>query len=170
MMKQHAFFSFRLLGIPLIALTLASCVSVNLGQGSVKKSQSIAYSPPGQGFEDFAAPVVDRAWRHKQDGNSISIMSQCEEKGGFTIEEIKEAVVAEIDNAKIVESKDFEFNERKAAAYVITGEVDGIPSELKLVTFRKHECIYSITYVARSATFAKHLETFDGFLTKFVVP
>ena len=149
---------------------MLSCVSVNLGGSKIERSKIATFAEPTTEFKRFDAPIVDYAWRHPKDGNSISVISQCEEGSGFSLEDIKTATIAEVENAKIIEEKDLELNQRAAKSLTLSGSMDGVASQIKVVTFRKHDCIYSLTYVAKPNLFKKHLASFDNFVNGYKVP
>ena len=169
-MKRFLLFIIQFTTFIFCLSSVVACVSVNLGRSEITRSKVATFAQPNPEFKKFDAPVVDHAWRHPKDGNSISVISQCEEGSGFSLEEIKAATIAEVESAKVIEEKDFELNERAAKSLTLSGAMDGVASQLKVVSFRKHDCIYSLTYVAKPATFKKHLASFDEFVKGYKVP
>ena len=75
--KIRCFKGLFLLFFSSFLFTIFGCVSINVPQTKVEKSQSVEFKKPGSGFKKVSAEDVDAAWRSSKTGNSISFISDC---------------------------------------------------------------------------------------------
>lgn len=159
-----------LLGIAFTLMSSVSCVSVNLAKPDVKKATGVQYSAPGGNFKQFSPDHLDAAWKNSDNGNSISFLSDCEPKNDPPLSTIQKGIIQGIHNQKMISSDYRKYNGRKALFTQVKGEVDGIPSQVKLVILRKNRCIYVLTYVTLENHFSANLPDFDRFVERFHAP
>lgn len=154
-----------------LAFSLAGCVSVKLGTGAVKKSEDIKFKDVESPFKNITSTheKMDRAWQSSKTGNTIGFISEC---GGPTtpLATLENDVLSNVESLKIVSTERKLFNERESLNTWASGQVDGIPIQIKSVIFRKGECSYTITYMGRSKHFENEIAQFDKFLDGFVAP
>jgi len=151
-------------------LSTAACVSVNLAKTDVKRAEGVRFAPPNGSFEEFESDLVDKGWRHKSNGNAISFVSDCQNQYDPTLKNIEAGVIGAITDKKKVSSHLKSFNGRESLQSVYDGKVDGIPTTVELVTFKKNGCIYVISYVAVKTNYEEDLEQFRLFLNGFEAP
>lgn len=149
---------------------LLSCVSVNLGRKTVQKSSDYTYSEPSRPFELAPNELVDRAWRDTNTGNTISIVSDCPNQDDPTLESISAGVTSGIKQLKIIKEEKTTFNQREALRSEIEGQIDGLATQMDIVTFKKNGCIYVLTYLGVQQHFQLGRTTFEKFLNGFRVP
>lgn len=155
------------LAIPLVFSV--SCVSVRLANPEVKKADGVRYSAPGGDFASFSPDHLDAAWKNPKNGNSISYLSDCDPKNDPSLNSIQKGILQGIQKQEVLlEYK--RFNGRQALFTEVKGEVDGIPSQIKLVILRKNKCIYVLTYVGLDSHFGTNQKEFDSFVRGFQAP
>lgn len=162
-------FSALLFSLSLFALNTA-CVSVNLANNDVKRADDIKFKAPNGSFQEFKSELVDKGWRHKSNGNAISFVSDCQNQYDPTLKNIEAGVINSITSKKKVSSDLKTFNSRESLHSVYDGKVDGIPTTVELVTFKKNGCIYVISYVAVKSNYAENKPQFQSFLDGFRAP
>jgi hypothetical protein len=153
-----------------VAISVCSCVSVNIGGFKSEKSKEIKFNEPARPFRQIKSAVQDRTWRNDSNGNSISFLSECNDPNDPNLEQITDGIVAEIDEAQKIERSSVEFNQRPALHSIIDGNVDGIATRFELMVTKKNGCIYVLTYAAVSKDFAVNQKDYVSFVKGFVVP
>lgn len=147
-----------------------SCVSVRLANPEVKKADGVRYSAPGGDFVAFSPDHLDAAWKNQKNGNSISFLSDCDPKNDPSLTSIQKGILQGIQKQEVIQSEYQKFNGRQALFTEVKGEVDGIPSQIKLVILRKNKCIYVLTYVGLNSKFAANQKEFEFFVQEFKAP
>lgn len=159
------------LGFLLLAsLFLTNCVTVNLGKDKAEKASSVEFKPPGVPFVEMESPIADAAWEDTKTGSSIAYLSECDEKSEPVLEYIAQGYFQNVKDGKIVSQETFKYNEREALQFVFSGRHEGIPTQTKLVIFRKNSCTYTLSYLSLSKTYAKNISIFDEFIKEFKAP
>ncbi len=113
---------------------------------------------------------VDRAWRNKTTGNSISVLSDC--KGGLDISlsAVTDSVLQPLDSKEVLAQKKLTFNGRAALQTEAKGQIDGIESLVELLVFRKDDCLYILTYTGVTEKYPSDKNAFKSFASEFRVP
>lgn len=148
------------------------CVSVKIGaEGDKRKTnQMVRYSAPTTPFTALDSATADKAWQNSINGNSIGYQSICDHDQNGDLENIQKELESEFHDVKVINRGRKEFNQRDALVSVVEGKIDGVPTRLKSVVFRKNGCSYTITYLAVARSFDSDLKAFEKFLSDFVVP
>ncbi|NQZ02784.1 MAG: hypothetical protein HRT45_19145 [Bdellovibrionales bacterium] len=163
--------NWQLLILICTSLALSTgCVSVNLAKNEVKKAEGLSFKNPGGKFSEFDSELVDKGWRHTGNGNAISFVSDCENQFDPPLKNIEAGVVGAIDQKTSLFSKSETYNDRASLHSLYSGQVDGIPTKVELVTFKKNGCIYVISYVAVENAYDSNQEDFTKFLREFKAP
>jgi hypothetical protein len=153
------------------AVTLVSCVSVNIGDNSKSmKSETVTFRAPAAPFTTFKTDYVDSAWKNSKNGNSISFLSECNSSADPSLETIYQGLISSINRARSLNKKSYTFNNREALRSTVSGYVDGVQSQFDLIVFKKNNCTYILSYVATEKNFSENLSAFDTFAENFVVP
>ena len=152
------------------SLTICSgCVSVSLSP-KISKANNVEFKAPSQPFESIYPPGADKAWQDKNLGNSISFMSTCNDPSDPSIEIVEKDMLNNLQAVKIKETKNDFFNGRESRRSQAEGDVDGIPTKVEVLTFKKNSCTYSLMYVAIAKHFEQDLSAFQNFLASFKAP
>lgn len=152
------------------AFALASCVTVNLGGGKTTTAQGVSYSQPEKPFEEIKLKDADHAWQNKDNGNTISYLSTCNDPADPSLKAARGDFLASLNSLKIISESESEFNGREALATVAEGRVDGVLTKLELLLFKKNNCLYTLSYVALAKTFAENQEAYAKFSESFRAP
>ena len=146
------------------------CVSVNLAKTDVTKAENLEYVAPKSPFEEFGSELIDKGWRHRKNGNAISFVSDCGNQFDPPLKNIEAGVLGGIDQKENLFSNQETYNDRASLHSLYLGQVDGIPTKVELVTFKKNGCIYVLSYVAVSSAYEQNKADFQSFLNRFKAP
>lgn len=151
-------------------LLSTGCVSVKLGDSPLKKAENVRYTAPGSPFDTFEASHVDKAWKNKRNGNSISFLSDCSASSDPSLENLTQTILNDFSGHQIVAQRNLQYNGRQALHSTVSGSVDGVPSKFDILVFKKNSCIYVLTYVAVASTYDQDAATFEKFIRGFHAP
>ncbi len=155
----------------LIGLLLsAGCISFTPKPSERKMATEISFKPPVKPYVEFKLELADHAWQNKSSGNTISYMSSCESDADMSLESLYNLATDGIENLKVVDQNHKAFNQRESLTTHLTGRVDGVPVQIYLTIFKKHNCTFNISYVAGMSTYSDDFNTFRNFLMEFKVP
>jgi hypothetical protein len=146
------------------------CISVQMGPKKPEPARGVSFQAPGKPFVEISPPGADSAWQDKGSGNTISFSSTCHDSGDPSLDSIQSDLVGELDNPHILQSEHLTFNDRDALHSQVEGTVEGVKTRLELLVFKKNDCIYSLSYVAVSKSFATNQAQFKEFQTSFKAP
>ncbi|MEQ1875741.1 MAG: hypothetical protein ABL958_03785 [Bdellovibrionia bacterium] len=119
---------------------LAACVSVQLGPNAPDSASDVSFTAPTEPFEKFAVQDVDRAWKNKTNGNSISYRTACNDPAEAEIKTIEQGIVEGLDASKVELSETTQYNSREALHSIVQGKLDGIATKIELMIFKKNNC------------------------------
>lgn len=157
----------RHLGFLLLAIALGGCVSVSLPSGVGKKSEAVRFDAPAAPFRELAAPSADRAWVNEATGNTISFLSDCNEKIDPALSQLQDEALNVLEKRDLGEQKTLTYNGREAILSSAAGDLDGVPVRMKVLTLKKNACSYTIMYTGVAAQFDKDASAFSKFLDGF---
>lgn len=147
-----------------------SCVSIDISESNIKKAKGVTYTAPGNGFQEVPSTDVDKAWRNESNGNTITFISDCENPYDPSLENIESGVISGLQNLKKISTSESMYNHRASRRSTFIGSVDGIPSKVSLVIFKKNNCIFVLSYLAIVENFNHDSKQFENFLKGFKAP
>ncbi len=154
----------------LIVVTMSGCISLSISGGKMKKSDGIKFSAPTSPFQDAKNENADRAWINKRNGNSISYLSVCNDPADPSIESATQDLFADLNGTQTIKTEHFSYNHRDALRTEVKGEIDGVPTQITAVVFKRNDCMYTINYVGVVKAYADDRGNFETFLTSFEAP
>ena len=154
----------------LVSLLLSACVSVNLGSRQVKRAAGVRYSEPTNPFEKDSRTDVDGAWKNPKNGNLISFLSDCQDESDPTLDSIVQGTLTGVSALKILKEDSPMVQNREGRRVLASGKVDGVPTQMDLLVFRKDSCIYILSYVGVQSSFSDNHSQFDRFVGGFKAP
>lgn len=149
---------------------ISGCVSVRMTPKYAWVRAEVTYKAPGASFASLASPHLDRSWKHKEYGNTISFLSECNPNIDPSIENIYRGLVAEFEKIVSEEKKSISYNDRGAIQSTVVGHVDGVPSKVMFMIFKKNGCNYVITFAGLVDQFNKNEQDYQIFLEGFRAP
>lgn len=168
------FLRFPILTTFFISLSLSvsqwGCVSIPIEKDKNIKDSSIQFQAPPHPYIDFDAKDLDKAWKSRQTGNSISYFSDCNPDNDPNFLTIRNGLIADLHSHEILKESYIDFNQRKALESTVFGKVDGVDTKIKLIILKKNSCLYILTYVALIQNFERGLPDFNSFTSHFKVP
>lgn len=148
---------------------LNGCVSVKIASDKPTKSKDIEYNQPDKPFIKIDSPNADAAWVSNQLGNTISYLSECQLNSEINLEQIESDSLSIINDLEILDSKVIDYNQREAKQTTAQGKVDGVAIKIQLLSFKKNNCNYVLSFIGVGKNFDKEISIFDKFKQSFVV-
>jgi hypothetical protein len=156
--------SFLLLGF------CSACVSVSVGGKKAHKASDVNYKSPSSPFSSIKSEGADQAWLNKNNGNTISYQSSCDDPADPPLDAIQSEILSVFGDVKVEKSDTISFNGREALSTVAQGVVDGVPTKTELLLFKKNDCTYTLSYVGVAKHFAEDQARFAQFVQSFGAP
>lgn len=164
---RYATSFFILMLIP----ALTSCVSVNLGpSNTAKRASGVEYVEPGKPFSVKSVKDVDAVWKNEANGNSISYVSDCKDVTDPSLDQITNGLLGGLRGAKRESDETVMVQGREGKRVLVSGKVDGVPTQVDLLVFKRNHCIYILSYVGVSNAFATDRGAFNKFVEGFRAP
>lgn len=158
------------LRIIFIMLFFSSCVSVNLPTSRGQKASQVIYRKPNAPFSDIRSNNADQAWLSSVTGNTISFISECNNPADPPLHQIESETLSVMTDLKVLSSQNINFNSREGLHTVAEGQVDGIPVKMKLLSFKKNSCNYSLIFGGLREKLDAEDSYFNDFLQEFKAP
>lgn len=171
-MRATSAFNPTLAILTIVAFCIGiGCVSVNLGGASAGKRATGVHAPsPQKPFTSSAREDVDGAWINEKTGNLISYLSDCQDSSDPSLDSILQGALMGLSELKIDSSESPMIQGREARRIVAVGKVDGVPSKIDILTFKRNHCIYILSYVGVQKAFDQDHGQFETFLRGFQAP
>ena len=151
-------------------LMMQGCVSVNLGPKGPSKSKNVAFITPGLPYRQIKGSPADGAWQNPENGNSISFLSTCNEESDPSLEAATDEMISAFGETKQLSQKKFEFDGRDALDTQAEARVEGVPTKIRALVFKKNACLYTLSLIGISKSFSKGEKPFDDFVKGFQAP
>jgi len=149
----------------------SACVSVNLGGGKgPERSKGAKFSAPGGPFQPLPKTPADAAWQNPSNGNSISYLSTCNESADPGLETATEEIIAVLGDTKTLTQRRYMFDGRAALDTEAEAKVEGVPTKIRTLVFKKNACLYTLSLLGVTQTFADDQKYFDQFVKGFSAP
>lgn len=156
--------------LALVALSNA-CVSVNLGAGKgPERSTKVNYSAPGGPFHELKKTQADAAWQNSSNGNSISYLSTCNESADPSLENATDEMISVLGTTKTLSQKSYMFDGRAALDTEAEAKVEGVPTKMRTLVFKKNGCLYTLSFLGVTKSFDQDQKYFDAFVKGFSAP
>jgi hypothetical protein len=145
-------------------------VSVNLPTQTGHKAEDVEFKTPTNPFKEMKSPNTDRAWISDLTGNTISYLSDCKNPADPSIEQIQNDTLSVLNDLEILFTQKKTFNSREAVETMAQGFIDGVAVKMKLLTFKKNSCSYSLVYGGVKEKFEPEIKHFNLFVSGFKAP
>lgn len=151
--------------------TILGCVSVNLGpDNTAKRAVGVKVTDPTAPFSREARTDVDGAWKNGKTGNLISYLTDCQDSTDPSLDSIVQGAVMGLSDLKIESSDSPTIQGRESRHVIASGKVDGVPSKIDLLAFKRNHCIYILSYVGVQKAFDLDHSQFGKFIQDFRAP
>lgn len=161
---------FFIFVIPFTLLTGTACVTVKIADTDVERAEGVQVKEPTDPFVKESRDEVDAAWKNKRNGNVISYLSDCKDPSDPPLTQITAGVVGGLSELNILEEKTIPIQGREGRRVHAAGKVDGVPTEIEILAFKRNHCIYVLSYVGVKNAFADNRTTFNQFVDGFRAP
>lgn len=160
----------QLLIVGIGATTLTACISVNIGPKGPEKSKNVVALAPPAPYQALKGARADGAWQNPQDGNSISYLSTCNEQSDPSLEAATEELISAFGSTKTLSQKKLEFDGRDALDTEAEARVEGVPTKIRALVYKKNGCLYTLSLIGVSKSFGKGIPAFESFVRGFQAP
>lgn len=151
-------------------LLLSGCVTVKFGGAETQRANGVHVNEPARPFERQSRDDVDAAFKNPRNGNVISYLSDCKDPSDPPLDNIVAGVLAGLTDLKTEQREETSMLGREARRVQASGKVDGVPSAIDLIVFKRNQCIYILSYVGVKSSFAENRSDFVKFIEGFKVP
>ncbi len=167
MLRTSVIFLF----LSFLLLPLGGCVTVKMGsEGAGKKAEGVSFTEPKRPFAREDRKEVDAAWKNPNNGNLLSYVSDCADPTDPTLDQITGGILTGLAELKVESEESPTVQGRAAKRVHAQGKVDGVPSEIDLLVFKRNHCIYVLTYLGVKKSFAEDRPAFGRFIEGFRAP
>lgn len=146
------------------------CVTVKLAGDSGKRATGVEVREPIKPFKSESRPEVDAAWKNERNGNVISYLSDCGDPTDPPLGQVVQGVLAGLSDIKTIEETTPMIQGREGQRVHAAGKVDGVPTEIDLMAFKRNHCIYILSYVGVKKSFGEDRAAFTQFIEGFRAP
>lgn len=153
-----------------VSFVLSGCISLNLGQSKAERSAGVTFNEPVSPFQKLQGGSADGAWQNRQNGNSISYHSSCEDPADPSLDLVIRDLFADFKDMKVLKRETTQFNGREAEVAEVEGLVDGVKTRVHAVVFKKNNCLYTLSYIGVTPSFDADHGRFEDFLGSFRAP
>ena len=147
-----------------------ACVSVNIAPKSGERSKGVDFRSPGSPFATLKDTRADGAWQNRENGNSISYFSTCHDPADPSLETVSRELFAELRDLKVLRQEQPSFNGREALDIEVEGKVEGVPTRIHALIFKKNDCTYTLSHIGLPRGFESDRKRFEDFLGSFQAP
>lgn len=160
-----------LIYILIVSTLLSACVSVSLSPGGgTKRATGVEVNEPGKPFSKQSLEDVDAAWKNESNGNSISYVSDCKDSTDPSLEYIVTGLLGGVSGVKRESDETVTVQGREGKRVLASGKVDGVPTLIDMLVFKRNQCIYILSYVGVKAAFQMDQSAFNKFVEGFRAP
>jgi hypothetical protein len=156
--------------LPIFVALLSGCVSVSIGPKGPEKSKDVVFTAPKSPYKQVKGLRADDAWQNPENGDSISYFSTCNEQSDPTLENATDEMISAFGETKQLSQKKLEFNGRDALDTVGEARVEGVPTKIHALVFKKNGCLYTLSLIGLAKHFASGEKPFDDFVKGFQAP
>ncbi|HMN67397.1 MAG TPA: hypothetical protein PKC28_02565 [Bdellovibrionales bacterium] len=161
---------YRNLVLPLLFATVG-CVSVNVGTNhSVKRAKDVAYRAPSAPFAEESRPEVDAVWKNPRNGNVISFVSDCQDPSDPPLDSIVQGVLVGLAELNYDSKQTVTVQGREGRRVKASGKVDGVPTSVDMLAFKRNHCIYILNYLGVKESVKDDQDAFNRFIEGFRAP
>lgn len=154
-----------------LSLAVGGCVTVKMANdGTGKRAENVSYSEPKKPFEKEDRKEVDAAWKNPKNGNLLSYVSDCADPTDPSLEQITGGILTGLSDLKVNNEETQMVQGREGKRVYASGKVDGVPSEIDLLVFKRNHCIYILTYLGVKKSFSEDRQAFTRFIEGFKTP
>ncbi len=155
----------------IVSVLLNGCVTVKMASdGLGKKAEGVVFTEPKRPFTREDRKEVDAAWKNSANGNVISFISDCADPTDPSLEQIVGGILSGLSDLKVNSQESPTVQGREGHRVYASGKVDGVPSEIDLLAFKRNHCIYILTYVGVQRSFSDDRAAFTKFIEGFRAP
>src|SRR5687767_3954464 len=98
----------------LTSFAITGCVSVSIGGNEPKRAQDVRFTAPPQPFQQEDRADVDMSWRHRDNGNAISFLSDCQDATDPDLDTIANGVFSGLNDLTYTSRDTLEYRKREA--------------------------------------------------------
>ena len=159
-----------LIALAACGLAAPACVSVNIGPKGNQKANDVEFKEPSAPYDELDKTAADSAWQNKNNGNTISYYSSCKDPADAPIDAVMRDLFSELRELRTIQTGNVIYNGREGQDTEVEGRLDGVPTRIRAVVFKKNDCTYTISYIGVPKSFEEDRARFNEFLGNFRAP
>ncbi|MFN3696879.1 MAG: hypothetical protein ACK4VO_05495 [Pseudobdellovibrio sp.] len=105
------------------------------------------------------------AWKHKDTGNVISVISDCN-AGHFTLKSIHSLMSDSLDSFKIAEEKNISIANHKSYYKKINGQIEDKIVEIQSYSLADKKCLFVVSLAGKPEKLSQNQVDFKNFIQK----
>jgi len=156
--------SYKLLISFVALLFIPGCISNIFREPKPTFSSDVLLPDLSFDFQQLTDNVYP-AWKNKNTGNVISIISDCNE-GHFTLKSIHSLMSDSLDSMKVIEEKTATISSKKSYYKKIQGFIDDKPIEIQSYSFQNKKCSYVTSLAGKPDKIGLNFAEFKLFIQK----
>ena len=110
---------------------------------------------------------ADFAYQNTKTGSSFYVRSACNIYQDASLDQLTISLVRLFDHPKIIDSKPGTLAKRAAKTTTLTGEMDGVPVQVKITILKKNSCNFDFVYVSIPKFFQQDVTAYEKFVNSF---
>ncbi len=152
------------LGVAL-CIVLIGCATGRTTEGFyVDETKSFRVRLPRNGWQIMEAPGTDLAMQDTRSQAQIAVSASCPAREAGPLPALTRHLFFGVRELKRVRQEPIQLDGVAGLDTEITGELGGVPVQVRSVVIRRGECLYDLLFVASPETFTDQSVDFDAFL------
>lgn len=147
-----------------ILLLVPGCISNIFKEPKPTFSKDVVLPEFDSDFNQLRDNVYP-AWKSKQTGNVISVISDCND-GNFTVKTIHGLMSDSLDQVKVKQENSTTINGRKSFFKILHGQIDGKAIEIQSYSLQNNNCTYLASLAGNPEKLKLDEQRFKNFLLK----
>jgi hypothetical protein len=147
-----------------ILLLVPGCISNIFKEPKPTFSKDIVLPEFNSDFNQLRDNVYP-AWKSKETGNVISVISDCND-GNFTLKSIHGLMSDSLDQVKVVQENSTTVTGRKSYFKIVRGQIEGKAIEIQSYSLQNGKCTYLTSLAGNPEKLKLDEQRFKNFLQK----
>jgi len=154
--------SFKLLASLIVLLLIPGCISNIFREPKPTFSDEIVLPELNSNYSKLSDNVYP-AWKNKQTGNVISIISDCT-TDHFNLKSVHALMSDSLDSVKVIEEKFSNILDKKSYFRKIQGSIEEKSIEIQSYSFQHAKCLYISSLAGKPEKLSLNINEFKTFI------
>lgn len=151
-----------------MATCLAGCATAFDGQTFRGQGYVFQVPPAPQGWQRMEVSDAALTFEDANTGATVMVNGRCDRDGeDVPLRSLTQHLFIYFTDREIHDERVVPFDGREALRTEITAKLDGVPRRFVTWVLKKDKCVYDLTYIAPTDTFASGVGAFDQWASGF---